>query len=161
MREKTALWEQLAREKHLVMGQITQAAWQEAILSSAERLLNLGLQTAEVNKLIRAVDSANDLLFITDLFVATQLDFPLKPMPFQRLAQSVDNSPYSIGGWTAALELFAKWLEDHSSRCDLATQLGYLDCCVAAIQNKPTPPPLKDLLEEMLFLHGFDGARKI
>ncbi len=119
-----------------------------------------GLEAEVFEKLARASHSPFEFNSVSIILERNARQFPNHIVSFSRLAKSVDASPYSLAEWIEAIEDFYAWLKEHKSVSDLRTMLGYLECAVAAIQNKPTPPPLRELLNDMLIMYGYDGAKK-
>jgi len=77
----------------------------------------------------------------------------------QFLLDQVDESPYSLQEWEESLRYFQGWLQKQARTAELETMVGYINCCIASIQQTPGLPNLKDTLADMLEHHGFDGGQ--
>ncbi len=84
-------------------------------------------------------------------------EHPDEPTGFDLLAESVDESPYSLGEWVESIEYFYDWLGQNQRHANFQSLLGFLHCCVQAAGSGPERLPLKDLLVEMLDTYGFQG----
>ncbi|MEM8549925.1 MAG: hypothetical protein AAGF10_03980 [Verrucomicrobiota bacterium] len=76
---------------------------------------------------------------------------------FTALAEEVNDSPYSLEDWAAAIEYFYDWLEQNGRHASFAVILPYLSCSVEAVASVAERPALIAVLTDMLDEYGFDG----
>jgi hypothetical protein len=79
------------------------------------------------------------------------------PEALQRLTESIDESPYPIEAWLAALERFAEWEKANQRRITLDSKREYLSCCIEGIKSPNASAPLPEMLEHYLKEHGVTG----
>lgn len=74
---------------------------------------------------------------------------------FVFLAESIDDSDYSLTEWCLALHEFWMWLNQHARTLPPRGQIEYLNCCVqGAVQGGGKLLSLKDLFLDYVGVYG-------
>ncbi|MGF1529879.1 MAG: hypothetical protein ACFCU4_00790 [Puniceicoccaceae bacterium] len=71
-----------------------------------------------------------------------------------RLIERIDDSPFSPKDWIGAVIRVVDWRRDRGLPIRGDQILGYLECCVAAIESKVVRLSLDETVEEMLSEFG-------
>ena len=76
------------------------------------------------------------------------------------LAESIDDSSFSLRDWVEALRLFGHWLDARGQTLDLRDQIGYVSCAADAAGAGANLTHLPSLVEEMLEAYGCERAEE-
>jgi hypothetical protein len=86
-------------------------------------------------------------------------EFESKPDQwFEHFAQTIDDSPYGLDEWIAALAAFQEWEIQQGRILPLDQQLEYLNCCTEGISGQAVALPLPQLLKHYLMSNGVDAS---
>ncbi len=84
--------------------------------------------------------------------------FEMKPDSwFENFARTVDDSPYGLDEWIAALITFQQWEIQQGRTLILEQQMEYLNCCIEGIAGQAITLPLPELLSHYLTSNGVDA----
>lgn len=78
---------------------------------------------------------------------------------FQFLAESIDDSDYSVQEWLIALHEFWKWQVANSKELGTRFHIEYLNCCVqGSVQGGGKLLSLADLFHDYVRIYGVSGS---
>lgn len=78
---------------------------------------------------------------------------------FSFLAESVDDSDYSVQEWLIALDEFWKWKTAYQRDFSTRFQIEYLNCCAqGSIQGGGKLLSLADLFHDYVKIYGVSGS---
>lgn len=72
--------------------------------------------------------------------------------------EDVDDSPFSLRDWVAALRTLGSWLDARKLTLPLQDQIGYVCCAAESAGSSANLTDLSALVDEMLIAYGCERA---
>lgn len=88
------------------------------------------------------------------------MDTPLSTEQYAAVREAADESSYSASEWVEAIAALDTYLKKENRSASFPTKLGYVSCCAELGARDVLRPSLKNLVEDMLELHGFAGEQE-
>lgn len=128
-------------------------AWTNALAPLPDLLAAGHLTWNDTQRLLDAIpDPAHVETLLLDW---TGEDDHAEGIPFDRLADAVDDSSYSLADWLLTYATLSAHLTTREHTASFTRKLGYLVCTAELANRNPLRLPLPEVLEEMLAEFGF------
>lgn len=131
--------------------------WKASIINAREVIPNKFLNDKALILLTINTDTSVELDSMIKCLYQDSKVRPIGLTGMEYLLQVIGDSKYSLPDWIKVIHLFNQWLEKENRTTPFLKQLGYLQCCEEAPDNKIIRIPFITLVQDMLSDHGFTG----
>ena len=137
--------------------QYPEVDWVKALESARQSLKFIEIDYQSLELIAMACRSPAQFTVITRLIYQYGKSHPHGALISELILKNVNDSPFSLSDWIAAIEYFYQWLETNHRKTDFLPMLKYLECCVVSPEAKEGGQTLTSLVGDMLRVIGYEG----
>jgi len=149
--------DQLAEERSQTT-KVELSEWKICFQDPALERVFSELTDGEIRKLVLAAYSPEVIKNFASLVDRFDLENPSQ-RGFDKVAELMDESGFSLSDWLEALSIFQNWLI-HSQQTSAVSEIfSYIHCCAVSPEGKSGATSLSHLVGSALSEHGMERAK--